>query len=78
MRVAHINYDAKISDFKARLETATTNFQSGIQTQTLKVANEAGIDVKKTLEVGEKALEIGNENRDALRLEREWTGSTLV
>ena len=71
MRVVHIDYDARVTDFKTRLDAAIGSFRDGVQAHTLKVANEARIDVKKTLEVG-------NENRDTLKLESQWTTSTLV
>ena len=71
MRVVHIDYDARVTDLKERLDATTGSFRGGIQAQTLKVANEARIDVKNTLEVG-------NENRDTLKLESQWTTSTLV
>ena len=60
-----------MTDFKTRLDAAIGSFRDGVQAQTLEVANEARIDVKKTLEVG-------NENRDTLKLESQWTTSTLV
>ena len=62
MQVVHINYDAKVTDFKNRLETAMDSFRSGIQAQTLKVGNEA-------LSVGKEALNVGNEIHDTQKLQ---------
>ena len=71
MRVAHIDYDAKLSDFEGRLEIATRNFRDGIQAQNLKVGIES-------LGVGEEGLKVGNENRDTLKLESQWAFSSLI
>ena len=67
-----------MNDFEKRLKTATDSYQSGVQAQTLKLTSQALSVGKEALEVGEKTLEVGNENRDTLKLESQWTTSTLV